>query len=323
VTDGRSRKSEPASSRPPPPSSLTRCWDRARWHVSAPSFPQELGEAGASAHIGALLGFLDDRGLLTAAGKRELKTGAASVCESHVRPAARAFLDEAYDAYLARTRYGEPPPIAWVIEAFRSYEDRFDLARRVQVDPFTALVARTEGRTLDDVLWEVRGDEAHLAAIEAALAFVPAGHRPLVDATIALNRSDPLGVARRHADPALVLHALRYLTRERRVEFGLRAAAILAVRLDLPPPDGAPRERLVALGVALDLATGDPAAELAAWRRVPRRDQARLESAWSALASGTDEERELARAVSFAPAHAKAKPAASEARLAVASRKKR
>jgi len=275
----------------------------------------------ASAHIGALLGFLDDQGLLTAAGKRELNAGSASLCEEHVRPPARAFLDEAYDAYLARTRYGEPPPIAWMKEAFRSYERRFDLARRVQMDPYTALVARTEGRTLDDLLWELRDDETRLAEVEAALAFVPMGHRPLVDVTIALHRADPLAIARRHDDPALVLHALRYLARGRRLDFGLRAAVILAERLGLPPPEGAPRERLGALGVALGLATGDPAAEVAAWQRLPRRDQLRIEGALRALAAGNAEEQELARGAPFTAS--KTKPRASAAKHAAPRRRKR
>jgi hypothetical protein len=271
-----------------PPPSLTRSWDRARWHLEAPTFPKSLGEDAASVHIEGALRFLHVRGFLTAAGKRELDGRASALLEEHVRQGARAFLDEAYDVYLARTRYGEPPPIAWLEATWTDYATRFDLTRRVRTNALQALIAKTEGRTLDDVLWDIRTRDARVEELRAALAFVAASDRPLVEASLSLNDRDPLAVARTHVDPALVLHAARYMTRERRALSGLKVAAILAARLGLPPTHGLLAEKLVALGWAVNIAIGDRPTEHASWKRLTRDDQRRLSASMEALARSND-----------------------------------
>jgi hypothetical protein len=239
-------------------------------------------------HIEAALRFLDERGFLTAAGRRELEGPAIALLEEHVRQGARAFLDETYDGYVARTRYDAPPPVGWLEASWASYATRFDLTRRVRANALQVLLARTEGRTLDDVLWEIRFRDARVDELRAALAFVAPSDRPLVETTLAIAERDPLALARSHADPALVLHAARYLTKKRRTFFGLKVAAILAARLGLPPTHGLLAEKLVALGWAVNLATGDRAAEYASWKRLTRDDQRRLSASMEALASSND-----------------------------------
>jgi hypothetical protein len=293
---GPLRQGSNVGARTGPPPSLTRSWDRARWHLDAASFPKALGEDAASVHIEAALRFLDARGFLTAAGKRELEGRASALLEEHVRQGARAFLDEAYDVYLARTRYGEPPPIAWLETSWASYAKRFDVTRRVRANALQALIAKTEGRTLDDVLWDIRTSDARVEELRAALAFVPTCDRPLVETSLALNDRDPLVLARTHADPALVLHAARYMTKKRRAHSGLKVAAILAARLGLPPTHGLLAEKLVALGWAVNISTGDATAEHTSWKRLTRDDQRRLSASMEALARSNDvDECALAR----------------------------
>jgi hypothetical protein len=268
-----------------------------RWHLDAATFPKALGEAAASAHIRAALHFLDVRGFLTAAGKRELEGRASALLEEHVRQGARAFLDEAYDVYLARTRYGEAPPVAWLEASWADYALRFDVTRRVRANALQVLVAKTEGRTLDDVLWDIRTRDARVEEVRAALAFVGASDRPLVEASLALNDRDPVALARSHPDPALVLHAARYMTKKRRAASGLKVAAILAARLGLPPTHGLLAEKLVALGWAVNITIGNAAAEHASWKRLTRDDQRRLSASMEALAASNDiDEGALGRA---------------------------
>ncbi|MEO6418145.1 MAG: hypothetical protein ABIP39_01970, partial [Polyangiaceae bacterium] len=156
--------------RGPPPLSLTRCWDRAKWHFELEAFPKELGRKAAGAHIVAALRFLDGRGFLTPAGKRAARDGEA-LLEEHVRAGGRAFLDESYDAYLARTTYGAPPPMEWLATLWKGYEARFDLSKRSKPTPLDALLTKTRGRTLDDLLWDIRSSDTLLEEVRAALPF--------------------------------------------------------------------------------------------------------------------------------------------------------
>ncbi len=274
-------RSSPDDQRPPPPLSLTRCWDRAKWHFELDAFPKELGRKSAGAHITAALIFLGEQGFLTAAGKRAAGEGEA-LLEGHVRQGARAFLDQSYDAYLARTRYGEAPPVEWLGTLWKAYETRFDLSKRSKPTPLDTLLTKTRGRTLDDLLWEIRSSDALLEEVRAALPFVAASDRALVEATLAVNGKDPVAVAKTHHDPALALHALRYLTRKRRHDVGLKAAAALATRLDLPPPKELAMEKVVGLAHAVNLGTSARAGAQA-WKKLTKDEQRRLSRTIDAL----------------------------------------
>lgn len=266
---------------PAPPPSLTRCWDRAKWHFELATFPKELGRKAARAHIVAVLRFLGERGFLTAAGKRAIHDGEA-LLEVHVRQGARAFLDQSYDAYLARTQYGKPPPVEWLASLWNAYESRVDVTKRCKLTPLDALLTKTRGRTLGDLLWDIRSSEALLERVRAALPFVAASDRPLVEATLALNGKDPVAVAKSHHDPALALHALRYLTRKRRQDAGLKAAATLAKRLDLPPPKALAMEKVEGLAHAVNLGTSGPTGARA-WKKLTKDEQRRLARTVDAL----------------------------------------
>ena len=278
--------------RPAPPVSLTRCWDKARWHYDAATFPKGLGIAGARAHILACLEFLDARGFLTASGRRQ---PGEALLDEHVRSPARAFLDESYDAYLARTSYGARPPVPFLTAAWSDYEARFDLSRRSRPTPFQAMLARVPGRSLDDLLWELRSTPPLLEELRAALPSVPPSDLALVTATLALRDGDAAAVARAHADSALVLFALRYFgpssrkraAAEAAARSVLRAVAALAVRFDVEADGGAAswsREKLEAFGAALDLAAPRAAIEHA-WRALSAPDRRRISHALAAIAS--------------------------------------
>lgn len=259
---------------PGPPPSFTRCWDRAKWHFELPVFPKELGKKAAGAHIAAVLAFLDERGFLTAAGKRAMGEGEA-LLEEHVRQGARGFLDQSYDAYLARTQYGASPPLEYLGTLWKGYESRVDLGKRCKLTPLDALLTKTRGRTLGDLLWDIRSSESLLEEVRAALPYVAQSDRALVEATLAVNGKDPVAVAKSHDDPALALHALRYLTRKRRRDVGLKAAATLATRLDLPPPKALAMEKVVGLAHAVNLGTSGPTGARA-WKKLTKDEQRRL-----------------------------------------------
>ena len=85
----------------PPPLSLTTCWDKGKWHFEAASFPRNLKTTCGYTHILAVLRFLDGRGQLTASGREELSAGEEiALLHEHIKPAARAFLDQTYETYL-------------------------------------------------------------------------------------------------------------------------------------------------------------------------------------------------------------------------------
>jgi hypothetical protein len=263
---------------PAPPHSLTRCWDRARWHYEAASFPRELGEETAKKHIVACLRFLDERGVLTAAGKKQREQGDAIV-DAHVRAAARAFLDETYDAYLALTEYGKKPPVNFLSQAWKDYAARFDLNKRARPDGYLALLLDVPGRTLGDLLWEMRTSPERVAQLDAVRSMVPEHDRALVDATLSLNRGDTLKVVETHEDSPLVLHALRYLVPSRRRALGYRAAIIAATRLRLLEiAPGTDDENLAALARALTLELGARDEETA-WSKLGASDRKKLKSA--------------------------------------------
>lgn len=260
--------------RPAPPVSLTQCWDRAKWHYDAAAFPRSLGRATARAHIAACLGFLGDRDQLTAEGRRQR---GEALLDVHVRRPAHAFLDESYDLYLARTRYGAPAPVDFLRGAWADYEKRFDLRRASKPTPYQALLARVPGRSLDDLLWELRRRARLAGALRAALASVPPGDRPLVEATLALHQGNPLELARRHEDPTLVLFAMRYLGRRAPPDVALEAIVELVGRLDTSLGAAWPREKVESLCEALRLDHPPRAVDRAMSALAPRTRRRLLE----------------------------------------------
>ena len=260
-----------SSTREAPPLSLTRCWDKAKWHADAANFPAGLPRSAGGEHILAALRFLAERDMLTAEGKQELagKSGDdLALLAEHVRAPARAFLDSVYQRYLELQDYGHEPPTAILHDEWASYAVRFDLSRRSRPTPWQALLARAPGTSdVEGVLQQVRHNDAHVDAIEAAIEHAPPDERALAALVVSLHRADVGDVARSTGEPALCLRALRFLTRERRPG-ALRAAACLAGRLGNAT-------NLAHLAWAVNLFVGDDL-EDAEWSRLAPSERREL-----------------------------------------------
>jgi hypothetical protein len=245
--------------RPGPPLSLTIAWDKGKWHYDAANFPAHLPRSAGYAHIMAVLRFLDGKGMLTAEGKEEL-AGAlgddTALVNEQVRRAARAFLDQYYDAYLGELEeYGAAPPTHFLERAWEEYERRYDLRKRTVPDPYQKLLLEHYDHTRDAVLRALSQSTELLARLREALPFVPEADRPLVNAVLAAWETDLRSFAERADDPALALRALRFVSGS--VE-RLRATAALARRMGV-----------TARGVEVDVASRELAALVADGTHAP------------------------------------------------------
>jgi hypothetical protein len=227
-----------AGSRPSPPISFTKCWDKGKWHFESESFPPALPPEAGYAHILSVLRFLHARGFLTSEGEEEMNGASGDeICllDEHIRVEARAFLDQAYKAYLGKCEYEKPPPVRILETEWAVYETKYDLSKRTKANPYQALLLeRSPDRTLDTLLLRLRsGDPDLLGDLRGTVEYMSQDERMLVDAVLASNDQDPVSLARTHKDPALLLHALRYLNEAKYTSERLHAAAILAERLEI------------------------------------------------------------------------------------------
>ena len=268
----------------PPPISLATCWDKGKWHFDAASFPSALPRSAAWGHIVAALRFLDERGQLTAAGKKELTQADEEIAllSEQIRPAARAFLDQSYEAYLsAMEGYDQPPPLHVLECAWNAYTETYNLSKRPRPNSYQQLLLdHSHDRTADTLLRALNRNPDLAGSLRAALADVPSADRPLIEATLAVHEADPVRVSASYPDPAVLLHSLRYLDARHHALPRLRAACILADRLDVRDPRVI---HLAALVHAVNLGA-TPESE-AAWRSLPVPNRRQLASAVNLLCS--------------------------------------
>jgi hypothetical protein len=272
----------------PPPVSLTTCWDKGKWHFEAASFPTRLPRSAGWGHIVAVLRFLDERGQLTAAGKRELAQADEEIAllSEQIKPGARAFLDQSYEAYLsAMEDYNQPPPVQVLESAWDTYTARYDLSQRPRANAYQQLLLdHAHDRTADALLCALDEIPDLAARLRAALADVPSADRALIEATLAARETDPVRLSALWPDPGALLHALRYLDARLHALPVLRAECLLADRLDT---SGARSIHLAALVYAVNLGA-TPEAE-AAWRALAEPEKRRLAGAVNLLFSGGQE----------------------------------
>jgi hypothetical protein len=249
----------------PPPVSLTICWDKGKWHFEAASFPAHLPRRAAWTHIVAALRFLDDRGQLTAAGKDELAHADEEIAllSEQIKAGARAFLDQSYQAYLSAIEgYGPPPPLQVLESAWDAYTAKYDLSKRPRANPYQQLLLdHAYDRTADALLGALNRVPDLAARLREALTDVPAPDRALIEAALAACEADPVSLAASWPNPDALLHALRYLNVRRHALPRLRAACVLAERLQTGDSQGS---YLAALVHAVSLGA-TPEAEVA-WR---------------------------------------------------------
>lgn len=141
-----------------PPVSKTQTWDKAKWHYEADVFPKQLTARDGAAHIRAALELLNEVGQLTADGREELKSAGDDVCllDEHVKPAGRAFLDRAYDAYLESVTYVRPPQIKSLKAAWADFTERYDVSKRPVLSPYQTLLRQHNAESLMELLWKRR-----------------------------------------------------------------------------------------------------------------------------------------------------------------------
>lgn len=219
------------SDRPPPPLSMTACWDKAKWHYDG-DFPKDLPLAASWAHITATMRFLDERGMLTAEGKRNLACDdeETSFGPEHVKRAAHAFLDECYQEFIERHDYGQPPDVAFLELRWRSYEDRFDLKKRVVPNAFQKLLIRSWDKTLTPLFYRLNHDLGLVDELAAAIPFAPANVQPLIESVIAVFKGDAVSTAMTTQQPDALLKALTFATRESLAVARWRSVAVLSKR---------------------------------------------------------------------------------------------
>src|ERR1700738_438826 len=126
----------------PPPLSLSTCWDKGKWHFEAASLPRNLKTSAGYAHILAVLGFLDGHGQLTASGREELSAGEEiALLDEHIKPAARAFLDQTYETYLGEIKsYERPPPTQFLEGAWTEYTTKYDISKKPRANAYQKLL---------------------------------------------------------------------------------------------------------------------------------------------------------------------------------------
>jgi hypothetical protein len=272
----------------PPPISLTTCWDKAKWHFEAASFPTRLPRSAGWSHIVAVLRFLDKRGQLTAAGKKELAQGDEEIAllSEQIKPGARAFLDRSYEAYLnALKDYEQPPPVPVLESAWDSYTAKYDLSKRPRANAYQQLLLdHAYDRTANALLLALDRVPDLAARLRAALADVSSADRALIEATLAAREGDPVRLSASWPDPEALLHALRYLDARHHALPRLRAACLLADRLDAGHTHTV---HLAALVYAVNLGA-TPEAE-AAWHALSEPGKRLLAGAANLLFSGGQE----------------------------------
>src|SRR5262249_50663255 len=272
----------------PPPLSLSTCWDKGKWHFDAASFPADLPRSAGWAHIVAVLRFLGERGQLTAEGKSELALANEDIAllSEQIKPGARAFLDQTYEAYLsAMEGYGEPSPLQVLESEWNAYTEKYDLSKRPRANAYQQLLLDHAYDCTANALLRALDRKSGLAAsLRAALTDVPPKDRAVVEATLAAREGDLVRLASSWPDPAVLLHALRYLDARQHALNRLRAACVLADRVDTSDPRGM---HLAALVYAVNLGA-TPEVE-AAWRALPEPEQRRLADAVNLLFSGGQE----------------------------------
>jgi hypothetical protein len=276
----------------PPPVSLTTCWDKGKWHFDAASFPPELPRSAGWKHIVAALKFLDERGQLTVAGKKELEDADEEIAllPEQIRAGARAFLDQNYGAYLnAMEGYYSAPPARVLEAAWSEYSREYDLSKKPLPSGYQRLLLDHSGdRTADGLLRALDRVPDLAARLSAGISDVPLADRPLIEAALATREQDPLILGRSWPEPEVLLHALRYLDPRRRALDRLRLALILEQRLGkraYQSPYLATLVYAVNLGVTSEAET--------AWRTLSEPEKRRLSAAANLLFAG-DEEVHLA-----------------------------
>jgi hypothetical protein len=270
---------------PPPPVSLTTCWDKGKWHFEASSFPAHLPRSAGWTHIVALLRFLDDRGQLTGAGKHELVNAGEEIAllSGQIKASARAFLDQSYQSYLGATKgYHQPPPRQVLEAAWDVYTTKYDLSKRPRANAYQQLLLdHAYDRTADALLRALDRLPDLAVRLRGALADVSAVDRPLIEATLAALETDPVSLAVSWPDPQSFLHALRYLDARRHALPRLRAACVLAARLNI---GNCQSSHLASLVYAVNLGATPEAGT--AWLALAEPDKFRLTAAVNLLFAG-------------------------------------
>ena len=274
---------------PPPPVSLSTCWDKGKWHFDAPSFPAHLPRRAGWEHIIAALRFLEDRKQLTAWGKNELAHADDEVAllNEQIKVGARAFLDQSYEAYLeAMEGYGHPPPLHVLECAWDAYSTKYDLSKRPRANAYQQLLLDHAHDRKADALLRALDRVPDLAVrLRGALADVPPADRGLIEAALASREApDLVALATSWHDPGTLLHALRYLDPRSHALPRLRAALVLTENLNIRD---ARNSRLPAFVYAINLGA-TPEAE-AAWRALSEPERIRLAAAANSLFAGGQE----------------------------------
>jgi len=267
----------------PPPLSLTTCWDKGKWHFEAASFPRNLKTTCGYTHILAVLLFLDGRGQLTASGREELRAGEEIVLlDEHIKPAARAFLDQTYETYLRAIKsYEQPPPMQLLEDAWREYTTKYDISKKPRANAYQKLLLNyAYDHSVNALLRAFERTPDLPTLVRDAIIDAPASDRPLIEATVAVYGSDATSLAESWPDPASLLHALRYLDSRTAASTRLRAAVALAKRLNV---SSSKVEHLVSLVWAVNLGAM-PEAD-AAWHALAPAEKTMLSAAVNSLFS--------------------------------------
>ena len=232
----------------PPPASLTRRWDKVKWHVHGVHGPRDLTAQEAGCHVFAALEFLASVNQLTAAGKRELAARSgdgAGLLRDHVKAGARAFLDGAYDAYLERCNYGQSPPTQILETAWVEYANLYDVSKRPKADPFQRLLMRhSHELKLSELLSAVAENETLAEQLRDAVPFAPEAERELIEKVLRVAKHGPASEARGPGDPVVAARA---------VKFSGDIAGKLAAAAELSKRIGDSEEGLVAVVAATNL----------------------------------------------------------------------
>ena len=212
---------------------MTACWDKAKWHYDG-DFPQHLPLEASWAHITATMRFLDERGMLSAEGKRNLACNdeETSFGPEHAKRAAHAFLDECYHEFIDRCDYGQLPDIEFLERRWRSYEERFDLKKRIVPNAFQKLLIRSGDGTLTPSFYRLNHDAGLVDELAAAIPFAPANVQPLIESVIAIFKGDAVSTAMRTQQPDTFLKALTFATKESLAVARWRSVAVLVRRFD-------------------------------------------------------------------------------------------
>jgi hypothetical protein len=280
--------SSPKKNTTPPPVSVATCWDKGKWHFEGASFPAHLPRSAGWGHIVAALRFLDERGQLTPEGRQELAQAdeETALLSEQIKPGARAFLDESYEAYLsAMEGYDQPPPVGMLESAWDAYTKKYDLSKRPRPNAYQQLLLdHAYNRTPDALLRALDRTPDLAARLHAVLMDVPSADRALIEAALAAREANPVRLSASWPDPSALLQALRYLDSRHHALPRLQAACLLADRLDV---GHAHSIHLPALVYAVNLGATDEAE--AAWRAISDAKKRRLAGAVNLLFSGGQE----------------------------------